>query len=320
MNKKTKLMMMSLVVLLTLAAVLCGCGSENTTTQTTDSNSPKDLIIGKWTLSGDTLEFNKTGEATATEGGKTTKFKYELTTIDDSSDSIKVTLTDSDKSSSTETAVFKDKDTMVLGDSTFKRANSSSTSNSSNTGNTNTAKSNTGGSTGNNSTASNKKASQGSSSAQATKTFDDSGYYATFQYPAGWKITPMNNNTVQLVSATNATYFIRCEKKFLQDSLNKGLDNAGATKDFVNSYIDNLENNANDEITNYTDSSVTLSDGAVTLEALFNCRTSSGYFKVRMEVTAMSGYILVTQVWAGEKGFDAAVKEFESVADTLAIK
>lgn len=312
MNKKTKLMM-SLVVLLTLAAVLCGCGSENTTTPTTDSSSPKDLIIGKWTLSGDTLEFNKTGEATATEGGKTTKFTYKLTTIDGSTDSIKVTLTDSDKSSSTETAVFKDKDTMVLGDSTFKRANSS------NTGNTNTAKSNAG-STDNNSTASNKNAGQGSSSAQATKTFNESGYYATFQYPAGWKITPMQNNTVQLVSGTNATYFIRCEKEFLQDSLNKGLDYAGATTDFVNIYIDNLENNAKDEITNYTDSSVTLSDGAVTLEALFNCRTSSGYFKVKMEVTAMSGYILVTQVWAGEKGFDAAVKEFESVTDTLAIK
>ncbi|WP_425803377.1 hypothetical protein ACHOLT_17785 [Desulfitobacterium sp. Sab5] len=299
-SRMTKFMTMSLIVILTLAVALCGCGSENTTTtQTTDSNSPKDLIIGKWTLSGDTLEFNKNGEATATENGETKKFTYKLTTIDGSSDSMKVTLTDSDKSSSTETAVFKDKDTMALGDSTFKRANSSSASNSGNTSNSNTAKSNNG----NNS-----------------KTFDDSGYYATFQYPAAWKITPTNNNTVQLVSATNATYFIRCEKKYLQDSLNKGLDYAGATKDFIYSYIDNLENNANDEITNYTDSNATSSSGAVTREALFNCRTSSGYFKVKMEVTAVSGYLLVTQVWAGEKGFDAAVKEFESIADTIAIK
>lgn len=300
MSRMTKFMTMSLIVILTLAVTLCGCGSENTTTQTTDSNPPKDLIIGKWTLSGDTLEFNKNGEATATENGETKKFTYKLTTIDGSLDSIKVTLTDSDKSSSTETAVFKDKDTMALGDSTFKRANSSSASNSGNTSNTNT--------------------SSGSSYAQATKTFDDSGYYATFKYPAAWNITPTNNNTVQLVSATNATYFIRCEKKYLQDSLNKGLDYAGATKDFINTYIDNLENNANDEITNYTDSSATSSSGAVTREALFNCRTSSGYFKVKMEVTAVSGYLLVTQVWAGEKGFDAAVKEFESIADTIAIK
>ncbi|TGE37384.1 hypothetical protein E4K67_16265 [Desulfosporosinus fructosivorans] len=300
-SRMTKFMTMSLIVILTLAVALCGCGSENATTQTqtTDSNSTKDLIIGKWTLSGDTLVFNKNGEATATENGETKKFTYKLTTIDGSSDSIKVTLTDSDKSSSTETAVFKDKDTMVLGDSTFKRANSSSAGNTSNTSNTNTAKSNNG----NNS-----------------KTFDDSGYYATFQYPASWKITPQDNNTVQLVSATNATYFIRCEKKYLQDSLDKGLDYAGATKDFIYTYIDNLENNANDEITNYTDSSATSSSGAVTREALFNCRTSSGYFKVKMEVTAVSGYLLVTQVWAGEKGFDAAVKEFESIADTIAIK
>ena len=300
-SRMTKFMTMSLIVILTLAVALCGCGSEKTTTQTqtTDSNSTKDLIIGKWTLSGDTLVFNKNGEATATENGETKKFTYKLTTIDGSSDSIKVTLTDSDKSNSTETAVFKDKDTMVLGDSTFKRANSSSASNSGNTSNSNKAKSNNG----NNS-----------------KTFDDSGYYATFQYPAAWKITPQDNNTVQLVSATNATYFIRCEKKYLQNSLKKGLDYAGATKDFIYTYIDNLENNANDEITNYTDSSATSSSGAVTREALFNCRTSSGYFKVKMEVTAVNGYLLVTQVWAGEKGFDAAVKEFESIADTIAIK
>lgn len=315
-SRMTKFMTMSLIVILTLAVALCGCGSENTTTQTTDSNSTKDLIIGKWTLSGDTLVFNKNGEATATENGETKKFTYKLTTIDGSSDSIKVTLTDSDKSSSTETAVFKDKDTMVLGDSTFKRANSSSSSNTGNTSNSNTAKSNNG----NNSRTSNTNISSGSSSTQATKTFDDSGYYATFQYPAAWKITPKDNNTVQLVSATNATYFIRCEKKYLQDSLKKGLDYAGATKDFIYTYIDNLENNAHDEITNYTDSSATSSSGAVTREALFNCRTSSGYFKVKMEVTAVNGYLLVTQVWAGEKGFEAAVKEFESIADTIAIK
>jgi hypothetical protein len=107
--------------------VTCKRVSENKnsseSTKTTDAaKSPKTLIIGKWTSAGDSIEFNKNGKATVTEDGQPTQYTFKLETIAGSTDSIKITLIDSDNTSSSETAVFSGANTMVIGDTTFNRA------------------------------------------------------------------------------------------------------------------------------------------------------------------------------------------------------
>ena len=52
--------------------------------------------------------------------GEESTYTFELSPIDDSS--LTITLIDADGSSSSETAVFYDSDTMVIGDTTFIRS------------------------------------------------------------------------------------------------------------------------------------------------------------------------------------------------------
>lgn len=320
MTKQTKFMLLYLGLFTVLTAVLCGCGSGSakTTTPTPDPNSPQALIIGKWELSGSTIEFSKGVDATVTQDGDTTNYKYTLTAIDGSPNSVKITLTDSSNSSTSETAEFKDKDTMVLGSSTFKRvtASTSATSNSSGTTNGTTYSSSSSKST----TASSSNASQSSSSSQATKNFNEPGYYATFKYPASMKVTTANNNTIRLDSATGNTYFIRCEQKFLQDSLSKGLTNEEATKSFLTTMTNNLKNDSRNTITNLKVNSLAMNDGSAVSEAMLYCKVGGNNWKVRIQVTAMGGYILMTQIWSDDKGYNNAVKELQGIMDTLAIK
>ena len=88
--------------------------------------------------------------------------------------------------------------------------------------------------------------------------------------------------------------------------MKKGLTYKGTTKDFIKITIENLKNNAKDVISNYKESSMTIRDGSASTEAIFNTQTSSGYWKVRMQATAMNNYILVTQIWSHDKIYDNA--------------
>ena len=261
----------------------------------TIAKSPEVLVIGKWTSGGDSMEFNHKGEVSIVNNGEQNQFTYKLAAIAGSKDSTTISIIDNDGTSSSETAVFKDENTMVIGDTTLKRV----IAKAANT-NTNTA--------------------DPKAAVQETKTFSNSAYPVSFKYPASMRIDLMQNNTIQLTSKINDTYFIRCEQKFLQDSIKKGLTYEGTTKDFIKITLDNLKTNAKDAISNYKESSITESDGSASTEAIFNAQTSSGYWKVRMQATAMDNYILVTQIWSHDKIYDNAVKEMTGIMDTLAIK
>lgn len=264
----------------------------------TIAKSPEALVIGKWTSGGDSIEFNQKGEVTSIENGKQNKYTYKLAAIAGSKDSTTISITDSDGTSSSETVVFKDENTMVIGDTTVKRVIAKAANANTNVTDAKTA---------------NTKAA-----VQETITFSDPAYLVSFKYPASMRIDLMQNNTIQLTSKINDTYFIRCEQKFLQDSLNKGLTYEGATKDFIKIAVDNLKKV--DVISNYKEGSSANSDGSAFAEAIFNAQTSSGYWKVRIQATAMGKYILVTTIWSHDNIYDNAVKELKSILDTLAIK
>ncbi|MEQ8175839.1 MAG: hypothetical protein ABRQ26_12300 [Syntrophomonadaceae bacterium] len=152
---------------------------------------------------------------------------------------------------------------------------------------------------------------------EETKTFSNAAYNLAFKYPASMRVDLMDNNTIKLTSKTNASYFIRCEQKFVEDSKKLGLNNEGTAKSFIKISVDNLKKV--DAISNYSESSSTDSDGAGTAEAVFNAQTSSGYGKMRMQVVVMNNYIIATTLWAGEQNYDKSVKELESITDTLEI-
>ena len=290
-----------MAVLLAISVLLYGCGGggNKVATGPNDPKSPKELVIGKWILGEASIEFNKNGEVTIVENGEENQFTYKLEAIDGSKDSIKIIITDNDSKSSSEIAAFKDKDTMALGDSTYKRANAAN------------AKPAQGGTA-------DAKPTQGGAAAQETKTFSNPEYLISFNYPASMRIDLMQNNTIELTSKVNNAYFIRCEQKFLQDSIKIGLNNEGTTKSFTKITVDNLKKV--DAISNYKESSMTDSSGAAVTEAIFNAQTSSGYWKIRMQVVVMNGYLLSNQIWCQEKEYDNAVKEMKSIMDTLAIK
>lgn len=150
---------------------------------------------------------------------------------------------------------------------------------------------------------------------EETKTFSNAAYNLAFKYPASMRVDLMDNNTIKLTSKTNASYFIRCEQKFVEDSKKLGLNNEGTAKSFIKISVDNLKEV--DAISNYSESSSTDSDGAGIAEAVFNAQTSSGYGKMRMQVVVVNNYIIATTLWAGEQNYDKAVKELESILDTL---
>ncbi len=87
----------------------------------TIAKSPKALVIGRWTAGGDALQFNENGKVDIYADGSQDQSTYKLSAINGSNNSIKITITDSDGSSSSETAVFMDENTMVIGDITFSR-------------------------------------------------------------------------------------------------------------------------------------------------------------------------------------------------------
>ena len=125
MKQKLSVSVISMIVLLAISVMLSGCGSDETTAGSKTTNtpkSPKELVIGKWISGEGSMEFTQKGGINAIENGEQKQFAYKLATIDGSKDSITITITDSDSSAS-ETAVFNDEDTMVIGDTIFKRAN-----------------------------------------------------------------------------------------------------------------------------------------------------------------------------------------------------
>lgn len=309
MKRKLSVSLISLAILLAISVILSGCGGTKAAAEAKTTNAPKtpsELVIGKWISGEDSMEFNQKGEVSIVNNGEQNQYTYKLAAIAGSKDSTTISLTDSDGTSSSETAVFKDENTMVIGDTTLKRANATD-ANAADAKATDTK-------------AANANATNAKAAVQETKTFSDPAYSVSFKYPASMRIDLMQNNTIELTSKINDTYFIRCEQKFLQDSLKKGLTYEGATKDFIKITLDNLKNNAKDAISNYKESSITESDGSASTEAIFNAQTSSGYWKVRMQVTAMDNYILITQIWSHDKVYDNAVKELTSILDTLAIK
>lgn len=130
-----------LMVLLTVSVLLTGCGSDSSSSDSKTNNvkkTPGELIIGKWRSSKGTIEFTSKGDAIATENGERTQFTYEVSSEGSNAgkDTIKITLTDSDKQSSSETITFQDDNTIKIGDLEFKRADAASGS-STNTNSTN---------------------------------------------------------------------------------------------------------------------------------------------------------------------------------------
>ncbi|HWP96294.1 MAG TPA: hypothetical protein VN426_05545 [Syntrophomonadaceae bacterium] len=283
-----------LLVLLIMVGLLSGCAGNNATVDSkTTANvpkTPKELVIGKWTTAGGSMEFNEKGVATSIENGEKKQFSYKLAAIEGSKDSVTITINDSGSESS-ETAVFKDENTMVIGDTSFKRANAAKA-----------------------------KESKGAAAVEETKTFSNPDYRVTFQYPASMRLDLMDNSTIRLTSTKgdtiNDSYFIRCEQKFVQDSKKLGLTNEGTAKSFIKISVDNLKK-IGDAISNYNESSSTDSDGSAIAEAVFNAQTSSGYGKMRIEVMVAGDYMLATTLWSGEKSYDNALKELTSITDTL---
>lgn len=153
---------------------------------------------------------------------------------------------------------------------------------------------------------------------QESKTFADSSYPFSFKYPAGMKISLMNNNTVELVNGRKDTYFIRCEQKYVQDCLKQGLTYEGTAKGFVKGYVDSWKTKYS--LSNYTESSMVTSDGSAVAEAIFNAQNSSGSTKVRVQATVMKNYLLATVIWTTDTNYANAKNELQSIMSTLAIK
>lgn len=292
---KKSVSVIGLLVLFIMIGLLSGCAGNNATvdsktTKTANApKTPKDLVIGKWTTAGGSMEFNDKGVATSIENGEQKQFTYKLAAIEGSKDSVTITIKDSDSESS-ETAVFKDDNTMVIGDTTFKRANASKA-----------------------------KAANGAAGAEETKTFSNPDYHVSFQYPASMRLDLMDNHNIRLTSTKgdtkNDSYFIRCEQEFVLNSRKIGLTNEGTAKDFIQKSVDNLK--TIDAISNFNESSSTDSDGSAKAEAIFNAQTSSGYGKMRIEVMVAGDYMLATTLWSGETSYDKALKELTGITDTL---
>ncbi len=290
--KKISVIFISLVVLLMITVLLSGCAGNKAAVDSKTTNAPKtpkELVIGKWTTAEGTIDFNEKGVATSIENGEQKQFPYKLAVIDGSKDSIKITIDDGNDSSS-ETAVFEDENTMVIGDTTFKRAS-----------------------------AVNAKTNDVSAAVEETKTFSNAAYHVSFKYPASMRLDLMDNNNIRLTSTKgdtkNDAYFIRCEQQFVLDSRKIGLSNEGTAKSFIKISVDNLKKI--DAISNFNESSSTDSDGSAKAEAIFNAQTSSGYGKMRIEVMVAGDYMLATTLWSGEKSYDNALKELTSITGTL---
>ena len=85
-----------------------------------DVASPEELLLGTWALDNSVIEFDENGYAYIYEDGEESVYTYELSPIDDSS--ITIDLIDVDGSVSSETAVFYDADTLLIGDTVFTRS------------------------------------------------------------------------------------------------------------------------------------------------------------------------------------------------------
>lgn len=147
MKRYIKASLMSLIILLTFFVVLTGCSSDSSSSDSKTSSTkktPSELIIGKWRSSEGTIEFISKGNAVVTENGEQSQFTYKVTSegSNGGKDTIKVSLTDSDKQSSSETITFQDDNTIKIGDTEFKRADAVSGSSTSTNSNTNTSYSN----------------------------------------------------------------------------------------------------------------------------------------------------------------------------------
>lgn len=82
--------------------------------------SPEELLLGTWALDNSVIEFDENDYAYIYEDGEESVYTYELSPIDDSS--ITIDLIDVDGSVSSETAVFYDEDTLLIGDTVFTRS------------------------------------------------------------------------------------------------------------------------------------------------------------------------------------------------------
>jgi hypothetical protein len=153
---------------------------------------------------------------------------------------------------------------------------------------------------------------------QDATTFFSPAYPVTFKYPASMRIDLIqNNNTIQLTNKRNDAFFIRCEQKFLKDSIKIGLNDQETTESFIKITLDNLKNGAHDVISNYEESSSQYGDGSVLTEAVFNAQTSSGYWKVRIQVMVANDYLIAAQVWSDVEGYENAVKEMDSILEGM---
>ena len=135
--------LMCLILLLTCFVTLTGCGSDSleADSKTAEADkkvetkkNPKELIVGKWSTDEGSIEFNSKGEAIVTESGERSQFTYQATSEgkNGGKDSIKVSLTDRDKQSSSETITFLDDNTIEIGGTEFKRAGTVSTNTNTN--------------------------------------------------------------------------------------------------------------------------------------------------------------------------------------------
>ena len=106
---------------LTAVATNSAGKTSNKKVSFTIAKSPKALVIGRWTSGGDALQFNENGKVDIYSDGSQDQATYKLSAINGSNNSIMITITDSGGSSSSETAVFTDENTMLIGDITFNR-------------------------------------------------------------------------------------------------------------------------------------------------------------------------------------------------------
>ncbi|TGE37382.1 hypothetical protein E4K67_16255 [Desulfosporosinus fructosivorans] len=143
MKRHVSTVLMCLILLLTCFVTLTGCGSDSPAADSKTAEAdkkvetkknPKELIVGKWSTDGGSIEFNSKGEAIVTESGERSQFTYKATSEgkNGGKDSIKVSLTDSDKQSSSETITFLDDNTIEIGGTEFKRAGTVSTNTNTN--------------------------------------------------------------------------------------------------------------------------------------------------------------------------------------------
>lgn len=144
MKRYVSTVLMCLILLLTCFVTLTGCGSDSPAADSKTAEAdkkvetkknPKELIVGKWSTDGGSIEFNSKGEAIVTESGERSQFTYKVTSEgkNGGKDSIKVSLTDSDKQSSSETIIFQDDNMIEIGDTKFKRAGTANANTNKNT-------------------------------------------------------------------------------------------------------------------------------------------------------------------------------------------